>query len=267
MPVLRIRLFLLLCCRLLKLFNRVQVLLKGLLDLSRGDLLFKEGDIGLICLLIGHILSRLPHVVRARLKTRREVIGTGQVVLIFIMMHKHIDVLESEVEFLDDGHLLVIKVDLVLAHNMEESRRGQTAKKLLIALMLHDLEHPQNRVRTDYLLLARRLILIDVEQYDLQKLFQDSRVLRMLQRHEDFDEISLISQIARILRIVLQFDELYVLVRCVFNLFLTWLLSKPEQGIETGESIFGVSIFVLLVEDFFLLGKSLPQEAKVVLAR
>ena len=56
-----------------------------------------------------------------------------------VLLVKDIYVLQGHVELLDDGHLLIVKVNFMFANDAEQCGRCQAAEVFLVALMLHDL--------------------------------------------------------------------------------------------------------------------------------
>ena len=140
----------------LQFVHRVQVFADGLIHNLSGHIFLSlvRIAIGIVCFVVDYLVSRFRLVVRACLETRSDVVRARQMVLIILLMSKHINVLQGEVELLDDGHFLVIEMDLMLAHDVQQSRGCQAAEQLLIPLMLHNFQHPEYRVRANYLLLA-----------------------------------------------------------------------------------------------------------------
>ena len=86
------------------------------------------------------------------------------VIIVFIS-----DIVECFVELLDDGHLLVVKDDLMIVNHFQHSLGGKQAQIVIFFLLVNDLEHPQYGARIDDFSLVGRLML-DVEVDHVQKL-------------------------------------------------------------------------------------------------
>lgn len=94
--------------------------------------------------------------------------------------------LQGFVVLLDNGDLLILKVDLVPAHNVQEGHACLAAQKFVILLLLKDIKKPDDGLWVDHILLQRRLV-TDVELDDLEDLQQCVVVFRVHQGVEHVD--------------------------------------------------------------------------------
>jgi hypothetical protein len=102
--------------------------------------------------------------------------------------------LQGFVVLLDDCDLLVLKVDLVPAHYVQEGHACLAAQKFVILLLLKDIKKPDDGLRVDHILLQRRLV-TDVELDDLEDLQQGIVVFRVHQGVEYVDVILLVQAV------------------------------------------------------------------------
>ena len=91
-----------------------------------------------------------------------------------------VNVVECFVEFLDDGHLLVVEDNLVAVHHFEDGLRSQQTQILIRLILAQYLKHPQDYLRIYHLRLERS-IMFDVEVDDIQQLVQNALILRIQQ--------------------------------------------------------------------------------------
>lgn len=78
---------------------------------------------------------------------------------------KNINVLKSTIELSNDGHFLIIELDLMLTHDAQQCRGAEAAQVLMVILMhsLDDSQHPKYGVWVNDLKLYVRLVKIDVK--------------------------------------------------------------------------------------------------------
>jgi hypothetical protein len=70
---------------------------------------------------------------------------------LLVPLVKNINILKSKIELFDDGHFLIIKLDLMLAHDAQQSRGAEAAQVFLVILKLSldDSQHPKYGIRID----------------------------------------------------------------------------------------------------------------------
>jgi len=157
--------------------------------------------------------------------------------------------LQRLIVLLDDGDLLVLEVDLMSTHDVQEGHACLAAQKFVILLLLEDIEKPDNGIRVDDILLERGLI-PDVELDDLQDLQQGVVVFRVHQSVEHVDVVLLVQaiflsflnrikvEIAYICVLLLVDDKVEHMLSCFLNYLLGGLLGYSEEPKQSSEVVF-----------------------------
>ncbi len=91
-------------------------------------------------------------------------------------------------------------------------------------------------------------------------------VVGVLEGHEHLHEVVLVQHVHVVLGVVLQFDELDVLIRRVFNFLVIRVLPQAKQGIEARVLGLDVLLALQLLEHLSLLRQAGFDEGEVVLA-
>jgi hypothetical protein len=153
---------------------------------------------------------------------------------------KDFESLQRLIVLLDDGDLLVLEVDLMSAHDVQEGHTCLAAQKFVILLLFEDIEKPDDGIRVDDILLKRGLI-PDVELDDLEDLQQGVVVFRVHQSVEHVDIVLLVKsvfliflngiklEIPYICVFLLVDDKVEHILSCILNYLLGGLLGYPEQ--------------------------------------
>ena len=130
------------------------------------------------------------------------------------MLVEDFESLQGLIVLLDDGDLLVLEIDLMSTHDVQEGHACLAAQKFVILLLLKDIEKPDDGIRIDDILLERGLI-PDVELDDLQDLQQGIVVFRVHQSVEHVDVVLLIQAVFLSFLSDIRFEIAYI---CVFLL-------------------------------------------------
>ena len=191
------------------------------------------------------------------------------------MLVEDFESLQGLIVLLDDGDLLVLEIDLMSTHDVQEGHACLAAQKFVILLLLKDIEKPDDGIRVDDILLERGLI-PDVELDDLQDLQQGIVVFRVHQSVEHVDVVLLIQavflsflsdirfEIAYICVFLLVDDEVEHILSCFLNYLLGGLFGYLEEPKQSGEVFFDPFDMMSLLEVFQAIAHSI-QDILVVL--
>lgn len=101
------------------------------------------------------------------------------------------DVVQGLVELFDDGHLLIVKHDLVVVDYFKHRLSGKQTQVAVLLVRVYDLEQPEDSGWVDYVFLVRGFVL-DVKVDDIYKLVEYASILGVQKGLENVHEEFLI---------------------------------------------------------------------------